>query len=102
MFSMTVEALNNAKVESLTKENQSLQQTLVAFSGQLRARKQTMDELYDANVNLRSTNFLLDDATKSLQKDIRSLTERVETLEKEKSDLQARLDACAMVGENAA
>lgn len=70
------------ELEKLKSENLQYQNTLQAFSGQLRARKQMSDELYEANINLRSSQVLLEDQNKLLTNQVKELTDKVAELEK--------------------
>lgn len=88
---MSDEALKNAKIAELDRQNEQLTQTVNAFSGQIRARSQAMQELFEANTNLRSSNFLLDDMLKKLEKDNQSLLDRISILEREKKELEEAL-----------
>lgn len=84
---MSEEALDKAKLQQLCSENNQLNNTVHAFSGQLRARKQVIDELFEANINLRSSNILMEDKIKQMQSEAQSLIARIQVLEKEKTDL---------------
>ena len=70
------------EIDKLKSENQKLNNTLVAFSGQLRARKQMCDELYESNINLRSTSIIQDDQIKILTNQVKELNEKINELEK--------------------
>lgn len=89
---MSDEALKDAKIAELDRQNAQLQQTLQAYSGQVRARVQCGQELFEANNNLRSSNILLEDVVKRLQADNQGLTDRVQVLEREKKELQDKLE----------
>ncbi|MDD5211387.1 MAG: hypothetical protein PHV62_03165 [Sulfuricurvum sp.] len=89
---MSDEALKDAKIAELEKQNDQLNRTVQAFSGQIRARTQAMNELFEANTNLRSSSFLMEDLIKRIQSDNQALTDRVNVLEKEKKELQVKLE----------
>lgn len=83
----------SADLEQLKSENATLKNSLQAFSGQLRARKQLCDELYELNINLRASNILQDDQIKILINQINELNIKIKELEKIKSaDDLASLD----------
>lgn len=87
-----MELVNTAKLESLESENAQLKIAMNSLGGQIRARKQAMDELFEANTNLRSSTILLEDLVTRLQSEANMFSDRIETLEKEKSDLKVKLD----------
>lgn len=94
---MSAEALKDAKIAELDKQNAQLQQTVQAFSGQVRARVQSGQELFESNNNLRSSNILLEDALRKLQSDNQGLTDRVQVLEREKKELEDILQKASTV-----
>lgn len=89
---MTEQVLNLAKIESLEVQNLELQTTVHSLSGQLRAQKQCLDEMFQANIQLRASNILLEDLTRKLNHDLNMSQERLTVLEKEKADLQKLFD----------
>lgn len=87
-----MELVNTAKLESLESENAQLKIAMNSLGGQIRARKQAMDELFEANTNFLSSIILLEDLVTRLQSEANMFSDRIETLEKEKSDLKVKLD----------
>jgi len=89
---MSDQALKDAKLVELEKQNAQLNQTVHMYSGQLRARQQAGVELFEANINLKASNLLFDEGIKKLQSENQALLERVQVLEKEKAELQVKLE----------
>jgi len=84
---MSEQALKDAKLVELEKQNAQLNQTVHTFACQLRARQQAGQELFEANIHLKASNILLEETVKKFQAENQSFLERVQILEKEKSDL---------------
>ncbi len=84
---MSEEAFKDSKINALQNENMQLQSVVAQWSANLRAREQVGNELFSANINLRTTHFLHEDKIAKLTNDIKSFVERVEALEKEKAAL---------------
>lgn len=85
------DALQLSKLIDTNQEISQLKNMTRSMSGQLHAQKQCIDEYLNANINLRSSNLLLEDDVKNLQNQIAQTNERLIELEKEKSQLNAKL-----------
>ena len=89
-------ALHLAQLEQANQELVQLKNMTRSMSGQLHAQKQCIDEYLNANIMLRSSNLLLEDDVKNFQNQIAQTNERVVELEKEKSQLNAKLSEHAL------
>lgn len=76
-----VNVTGDLKSEALGKQNEELNNSLIALSSQIQARRQAMNELFEANVNLKASNILLENSVKKFAEENKSLKERILSLE---------------------
>ncbi len=86
---MTEQALMDAKLKQLQAENTQLLGSMRSFRGLLAAQKQFIDELSNANVNLRSSVMLLEEDKVLLKRDLEMFNERC-------VDLQKKIDSLTL------
>lgn len=84
---MTEQALKDAKLQTLESENHQMQQALRSFSGTMKAQKQTIDELMQANITLRGSLFLQEEELARFTKEYAQISERCIDLERKIEDL---------------
>jgi len=81
-----------AQLNQAQQELASLRQMTRNMSGQMAAQKQCIDEYLNANINIRASNILLEDDVKNMRAQIAQNIERIQVLEKEKSELIAKIE----------
>lgn len=89
---MTDQVFNLEKMKHLEAVNKQLNDTVARFSSHLRAHKQALSELFDANLGLKADCISLEDQLKNLAQEHKSAMERCQSLEKEKADSEAEKD----------
>lgn len=90
---MSDQALKDAKLKTLETENAQLQQVVRNLAAECRSRKQACDELFNANVQLRSVQLLLEEDIQRFQKEYLMMAERCTDLQKKIDELEAETAA---------
>lgn len=80
-------------IEKLKSENMQLNNLVSSFSGQLRAIKAISDDFYLSIVNLRTSNFLLDDQFKQGQSLLNEANNKIKSLEEANKELNNRIES---------
>jgi hypothetical protein len=89
---MTDQALKDAKLTSLENDNNHLQMVVKSLTSQVKARQIQAQEQFEQSANFRTSILLLEEMLQKVQASEKYLTERVQVLEKEKTDLEAKLN----------